>query len=255
MSQSNEFENAFSALSSQSQDASGEAAGELPWTNVPRNHGESGAHAPFAISIVRADGGQARNIPVTMGDILLDEDAEIIAPADTSAQSHACLKISSHDDDIFIEDLGNDGLFRRVFGKEELLLPSELRFGSHRCLLEELEPPEEKPLEGFWGAPRGMARARLSDLLDGGIVGDTFILRENAPNQVGRERGDIVFHPTDNFISSNHARFEIEGSQVSLRDLSSSNGTFIRVHGMYPVSQGAQFLMGHYLIKFSIPGK
>lgn len=227
-----------------------DAYGAFPWAN-PLTPSDAAEHSPFTVSIVRADGGHARDIPVAMGPLLLDEDAEIIAPADTSALSRARLRIAALPEGLFIEDLGSDGLFKRVIGQEALILPCELRFGSHRCLLEELEPFDEKPMEGFWGAPRGTARARLTDLLDGGIVGDTFILKENAPNQVGRERGDIVFHPTDSFISSNHARFDVEGSQIILCDLNSSNGTFVRVKGLHPAVHGAQFLMGYYLIKFS----
>ena len=40
---------------------------------------------------------------------------------------------------------------------------------------------------------------------------------------------------------------------IILRDLNSSNGTFIRVHGPYPIHGKDQFLLGPHLLKFSLP--
>lgn len=227
-----------------------QAHGGAAW-NDRRGECDEVAYRPFTVSIVRADGLDAREIPVAMGGIVLDAHAEIVPPGDDSAMERACIQISDVDGEIQVEEMGGDGVFLRVRGEHSLLLPCELRIGSHRCLLEELETGSDVPMPGFWGVPKGEAHARLTDILDGGVVGDTFILRQGQCT-VGREEGGIVFYPTDGFVSGTHARFTVEGNSVTIADLNSSNGTFIRIGNKVQARNGDQFLMGHYLLKITM---
>lgn len=227
-----------------------QAHGGVAW-NERRDGGDEVTYRPFTVSIVRADGHDAREISVAMGGIVLDAHAEIVSPGDDSAMERACIQISDVDGEIQVEEMGGDGVFLRVRGEHALLLPCELRIGSHRCLLEELETGSDVPMPGFWGATKGEAQARLTDILDGGVMGDTFILRQGQ-STVGREEGGIVFFPTDGFVSGTHARFTVEGNSITITDLNSSNGTFIRICDKVHAQDGDQFLMGHYLLKITM---
>lgn len=65
---------------------------------------------------------------------------------------------------------------------------------------------------------------------------------------LGRERGDILF-PDDGYVSGLHARIHSEGGRVFLTDVGSSNGTFIRVTGGTPVTNGGMILLGQQLFR------
>lgn len=232
--------------------------GGPPWES-PHFPDSSLERAPFTLSIVRADGGAANEVPIVQSEVLLSGEAELL-PENLPSSAHpgheVFARIRLQEDGLFIEAIDErDGIFRRIRSEEALLLPCELRMGSHRFLLEELETcerPRSQP--ECWGASPAPFRARLIDLLRNNLIGDVFVLREGA-NVVGREKGDIVCHPVDSFISGRHAQFDVMGNLILLRDLNSSNGTFVRVHGPYPIFDGDQFLMGPHLLTFTLTAK
>lgn len=219
----------------------------LPDTSLER--------VPITLSIVRADGGTPNAFPIVQSEVFLSAEAELLSMDSPSSQSPMCAagaRIRLQENGLFIEAIDErDGLFRRIQAEEALLLPCELRMGRHRFLLEELEACEQPHQPEFWGASPAPFRARLIDLLQDNLIGDVFVLREGI-NVVGREKGDIVCHPTDNFISGRHAQFDVDGNLILLSDLNSSNGTFVRVHGPHPIFDGDQFLMGPHLLTFTL---
>lgn len=230
--------------------------GELPWEIAPHPD-SSQERAPIALSVVRADGGVPAEFSILASETFLNAEARPLPPrapmAPVPPNDEARARISLQEDGLFIEAIGDgDGLFRRIRDEETLLLPCELRMGGHHFLLEELTQDERLPAAEFWGASPAPFRARLVDLLRDNMIGDVFLLREGR-NIIGRETGDIVCHPTDNFISGRHAQFDVDGNLIILRDLNSSNGTFIRVYGPHPIHGKDQFLLGPHLLKFSLP--
>lgn len=232
--------------------ASCQQGDRLPW-EAPHFPDTSLERALFALSVVRADGGPSVDFPLAQGEVLLSAEAAPL-PEGRGARE-AVARICPQEDGLFIEALGaRNGLFRRIHSEEALLLPCELRMGSHHFLLEELEASRRPSRPEFWGASPAPFRARLLDLIEGSLIGDGFLLREGI-NVVGREKGDIVCCPTDNFISGCHAQFDVQGNLILLSDLGSSNGTFVRVHGPHPIFDGDQFLMGPHLLKFSLKGE
>ncbi|MDR0966323.1 MAG: FHA domain-containing protein [Myxococcales bacterium] len=230
-----------------------ELADALPW-ETPESSDSAMERGLFMLSIVRANGGIVTEFPLLQSELLLNSDADGLpegSPEIDQARVRLCLQAGT----LFIEELGGgDGLFRRIRDSEALLLPCELRMGSHRFLLQALEPADHMPLPGFWGAPSVSFRARLIDLLEGGLVGDVFLLRDGSA-LIGREKGDVVCFPTDSFISGRHAQLLIEGNLAILTDLNSSNGTFVRAQGRRPIFDGDQFLIGSHLLKFALVAK
>jgi predicted component of type VI protein secretion system len=63
--------------------------------------------------------------------------------------------------------------------------------------------------------------------------------------------GDITF-PTDGFVSGRHAVLTVRKDQLAVRDVGSSNGTFMRLAGPTFVDNGDQFLMGRQLLRVEI---
>jgi pSer/pThr/pTyr-binding forkhead associated (FHA) protein len=95
---------------------------------------------------------------------------------------------------------------------------------------------------GVWG--------RLSQLNLTRQVANAYLL--STPDVfLGRERGDILF-PRDGFVSGSHAVLSDRGGRAFLKDLGSSNGTFVRLKQEVPLRSGDLFLLGRNLLRIHL---
>lgn len=211
----------------------------------------AGVRPKVTFRIVRADGGPEgafvmKGDVVTCGrtgDIPLQDDP-FVAP--TQARfffSGARLAVE--------DSGGGNGVFCRLRQERELGNAGELRLGRQRLLLEPM-PPLTKAADGAvaWGSPDPGYRFRLVQILEGGLRGAVFPLKEGE-NAVGRESGDVAF-PTDGFISGRHAVLKVLGDRISVQDVGSSNGTFVRLTSSTFVEHGDQFLIGRQLLRVEL---
>jgi pSer/pThr/pTyr-binding forkhead associated (FHA) protein len=151
-----------------------------------------------------------------------------------------------------VEDVGGgNGIFVRIRQEREIAAGGELRMGRQRLLVEPIPPPAVGP-DGsvMWGSPDPGARFLLVQVLEGGVRAAAFPLKEGS-NAVGREVGDITF-PGDGFVSGRHAELHVRGERVAVKDLGSSNGTFLRLGAPSLVEDGDQFLIGRELLRVEI---
>jgi len=203
------------------------------------------------LRVVRADGGAESVVPMrgevmtagTAGDLRLPDDP-FVGPVQ--------VRFFFSGGRLAVEDAGGgNGVFARLRGERELPVGGELRLGRQRLLLE-VVPPAMPAEDGTlaWGSPDPGYRLRIIQLLDGGARGGAFPLREG-DNLLGRETGDIVF-PTDGFVSGRHAVLKARGERLVVRDVGSSNGTFLRLTNAVFVDSGDQFLVGRELLRVEL---
>lgn len=69
---------------------------------------------------------------------------------------------------------------------------------------------------------------------------------------IGRYLGDILF-PSDPMLSKRHLRLLQEASQILLEDLSSTNGTYLRIKRPTPLQDGDMILVGKEILRFDLP--
>lgn len=88
---------------------------------------------------------------------------------------------------------------------------------------------------------------RLLQEIGPGASGASFLL---AGDDVflGRERGDITF-PEDGYVSGSHSVVSRRGETVFLKDLGSSNGTYLRLRGNRILERGDFVLAGQQLFR------
>lgn len=96
--------------------------------------------------------------------------------------------------------------------------------------------------EGAWG--------RLGQLIAPDTLGSVYLLG-GSEVYLGRERGDITF-PGDGFVSGLHAQISMRGGRCFLKDLGSSNGTYIRLTRPSPVKAGMLVLAGQQLFRVEL---
>ena len=228
-----------------------------PSCGTPANQGgmdsSAGPAAPVrvALRIVRADGGP--EVLVAMkgeqlvcgrrGDVQLADDPFV-------AELQARFYFASGR--LAVEDVGGgNGVFVRIRAERLVNAGGELRMGRQRLRVEALPPVEHGPGGTImWGSPEPGFRFRLVQILEGGLLAAAFPLKEG-DNSVGREYGDVTF-PTDGFVSGRHAVLHVRSDRLTIRDLGSSNGTFLRLSGPAFVEDGDQYLIGRQLLRVDV---
>lgn len=156
-------------------------------------------------------------------------DGAIRFPADASVPPLAAT-VLFREGRVLIRDEGSGCTFVRM-RREELLRPGALfsigdqllRFSGRIESARDLPPgtlPFGSPL------PKGGAAIRIEQILPGGTPGAAWV--RPAPLVIGRTAGGLLF-PDDPYVSGRHCELELTSGGAVLRDLHSSNGTFVQV--------------------------
>jgi pSer/pThr/pTyr-binding forkhead associated (FHA) protein len=223
----------------------------LSSTPAPAARAATGPRPRVALRIVRADGGPEAQIAMRSDQLVCGRRGEVSLPDDPFvADSQARFFFSGQK--LAVEDVGGgNGVFVRIRQERDLQPAGEVRVGRQRLLVEIIQPAA--PGAGgttMWGSPDSGARYRLVQLLEGGLRGAAFPLKDGE-NALGRESGDITF-PGDGFVSGKHALIRVGAAGLTIRDLGSSNGTFLRLASPAFVEDGDQFLVGRQLLRVDV---
>ncbi len=181
-------------------------------------------------------------------DVAFDQDRFL-------ARQHARLERTGDGARIVPLDLVN-GVFRKLDAGVELTDGMIILLGREVLRYEKVDADERtgEPLVrhgvALFGSPPREPWGRLIQLLPSGGVRD---IRHLFDDEVvlGREEGDIVFSD-DAFMSRRHAQITWDGQRVVLTDLGSSNGSFVRIPGVYPIKHGDHLRMGDQLFRIEL---
>jgi pSer/pThr/pTyr-binding forkhead associated (FHA) protein len=155
---------------------------------------------------------------------------------------------------LVVTDCGSlNGLYVRVRVEVELQRNDVFRLGRQLLRFEDASQiPVDDLKRGadddsrLWGTPEGQPFGRILQTLDDGRRGDVRLLRAKDV-RLGRENGDITF-PTDGFVSASHAILSHREGRVYLRDVGSSNGTYLRVRGQRALAHDDYILIGNQML-------
>lgn len=161
------------------------------------------------------------------------------------------------DDGLAVTDQGSlNGVYVRIKDNRALVDGDYLRIGRQLFRFEAMASGAEQITRAedddakIWGSPNPGAFGRLLQILEDGRTGEIRLLTGDACN-LGREQGEIVF-PTDGFISGSHCQFYQGSSSVEVKDLGSSNGTYVRVRETAVVKHGDFLLVGNQMLRVEI---
>jgi hypothetical protein len=221
----------------------------------PGPHGASQHLAPpplpgsVRIAAVRNDGHGGAVHALEREETLCGRTEGVIRLGDDPTVSPRHARFTLRRGVLAVEDLGSvNGTFLRIREPRRLAPGAELRVGRQLLRIEPLTRPV-LPADGVraWGGRDPGCRYRLAQLLDGGGPGEVFPLRDGE-NAIGREAGEVVF-PSDRFVSARHARLDVTTEAITLVDLGSSNGTFVKIAGAIELAPGDQLLVGAQLLR------
>ncbi len=206
--------------------------------------------------VISQDGSPGREYPIYDEQVDIGrQEGTIVLPNDPYVSPrHA--RVLLRDGQFTIRDLGSlNGVFVRLTRTEPLRNSDLLLVGLEVLRFEVVSEAEaglgqaiERGTQVF-GSPIAQRFARLSQRTVEGVTRDVYHLTRDQ-TVIGREAGDIVF-TTDPFMSRRHAGITRgpSGRDFSLRDLGSSNGTYLAIRGEQQLADGDHVRIGQHLFR------
>jgi pSer/pThr/pTyr-binding forkhead associated (FHA) protein/RNA polymerase subunit RPABC4/transcription elongation factor Spt4 len=146
-----------------------------------------------------------------------------------------------------------NGVYVRINGTVTLQSGATVLIGEQVLTVAAAHQPDDLPdNEGTYyssSMPR-TASFEVRQTLRGGTAGWVFRMTGDTA-VIGREGNDINF-PEDPFISGRHAELRLSGGVLSVTDLGSRNGTFVRVKGEQVLHHGDYVFLGQQLLRVEI---
>ncbi|MEZ4360008.1 MAG: FHA domain-containing protein [Kofleriaceae bacterium] len=205
------------------------------------------------LTLIRGDGEDGVSFMLAGEEHLAGrKDCPICFPEDPYLSPvHA--NFSYRGEDLVVIDLDSqNGVYLRV-AEAELTAHTTFLVGeqvlSARMATTPADAPEADGTYFSCSMPRP-AILEVAQHLRGGVGGAVFRL-ETAVASIGREGNDIDF-PEDPFISGHHAEIRLDGPSLSIRDLGSRNGTFVRINQEQVLRHGDYVFMGQQLLRVEI---
>lgn len=208
--------------------------------------------------VIAQDGSTGQEYPISAGQIDVGREAGDVRIA---SDGYACprhARISWKNGSFWVTDLGSvNGVFVRITEPERLhhgdvilLGMGVVRFEIVTAHESALSPAIERGTRLF-GSPATPRYARLVERTVEGVARNVIYLSKNVVT-IGRETGDIVF-TDDPFMSRQHAGLERQSDgSFTLKDMGSSNGTFLAIRGERILANGSHVRIGQHLFRLKV---
>lgn len=217
----------------------------------------SAAPGAVVLTALRADGSEAGTYALPGGTATVGRETGGIFAGDSYlSPRHATFKQSGGR--LTITDEGSlNGVYKKLVRDVPVELhPDDMfRIGQEIIKYEALAPqaPGSDGVERLGSPAKGYV-GRIALVIGRDVTGNAFPIPESGVH-LGRERGDVLF-PEDGYVSGLHCRLAWEptgkGGRLTLTDLGSSNGSFLRLREETELKDGDVLLMGQQLFRVAI---
>jgi pSer/pThr/pTyr-binding forkhead associated (FHA) protein len=155
---------------------------------------------------------------------------------------------------LVVRDEGSlNGVFWRVRGTVDLAGGDHFLAGEQLFRVETTPKMTDGPAPDgtyFYSSPKHQSPFRITQILRGGAFGMCVCARA-AGLQIGREGGDLNF-PGDLYMSASHCKLEDTQGKLTLTDLNSRNGTYVRLKAEKELAHGDYLFIGRKLLRVEI---
>jgi pSer/pThr/pTyr-binding forkhead associated (FHA) protein len=206
------------------------------------------------LTLIRGDGEDGVSFTLAGTDHLAGRGECPISFPDDSYLSPTHANFRYFNNQLVVRDEGSlNGVFVRITGTVKVEPGTTILIGEQVLTVGPARMAEDVPdSEGTYysaSMQRG-ATMELVQQLRGGSNGWVFRVDTEVVT-IGREGNDINF-PDDPFISGRHAQVQLSGGVLSVTDLGSRNGTFVRVTGEHVLKHGDYVFLGQQLLRVEI---
>ncbi|MBX3160894.1 MAG: FHA domain-containing protein [Deltaproteobacteria bacterium] len=206
------------------------------------------------LTLIRGDGEDGVSFTLAGQEHLAGRgDCPISFPDDTFLSPTHANFIYANNQLLVRDEASLNGVYVRINGQAELPEGATVLIGEQVLTILPAQQPEDAPdVDGTYYSASILRPASLEvrQNLRGGQIG--WVFRPNGDVvTLGREGNDINF-PDDPFISGHHAELRLASGVLSVTDLGSRNGTFIRVSGERVLKHGDYVFLGQQLLRVEI---
>ncbi|MEJ7599083.1 MAG: FHA domain-containing protein [Kofleriaceae bacterium] len=158
------------------------------------------------------------------------------------------------DGKLLVRDVDSlNGVFVRISGNAELVTGATVLLGEQVLTISPAKIPDDSPDNDGTYYSASIVRPATLEIrqnLRGGQIGSVYRIDGDVVT-LGREGNDINF-PEDPFISGHHAELRLTNGVLSVTDLGSRNGTFVRVNRERVLNHGDYVFLGQQLLRVEI---
>ncbi|HEY6460078.1 MAG TPA: FHA domain-containing protein [Polyangiaceae bacterium] len=155
---------------------------------------------------------------------------------------------------LVVRDEGSlNGVFWRVRGSVDVGAGDHFLAGEQLFRIEGPPRANDGPAPDgtyFYSSPKHPAQFKIIQILQGGAQGMAVCARGQSL-QIGREGGDLNF-PGDLYMSASHCKLEDNAGKLTLTDLNSRNGTYVRLKAERELGHGDYLFIGRKLLRVEI---
>jgi FHA domain len=203
--------------------------------------------------LIRGEGVEGLSYQLNAEQHLVGRNGQLVFPDDPYVSpKHANLFYRGGK--LIVRDEGSlNGVFWRVKGGIEVA-PGDLFLAGEQLFRIEGSPrPNDGPAPDgtyFYTSPKHQTQFKISQVLEGGAYGMAVCARGTVL-QIGREGGELNF-PGDLYMSAAHCKLEESGGRLTLTDLGSRNGTYVRLKAERELANGDYLFIGRKLLRVEI---
>jgi len=210
--------------------------------------------AGAVLTALRADGSEAGTYRLPPGTVTVGRETGAIFGGDSYLSPRHATFFQPGPGQLRVRDEESlNGVYKKLTRDVPVeLRPNDVfRIGQEIIRFEPLtsQPPSPDGVERL-GAPSKGYVGRIALVIGRDATGNAFPVPESGV-QLGRERGDVLF-AEDGYVSGLHCRLTCEGGKVTIVDLGSSNGSFIRLREEAGLQSGDVLLMGQQLFRIAL---
>jgi pSer/pThr/pTyr-binding forkhead associated (FHA) protein len=203
--------------------------------------------------LIRGDGIEGLSYQLNAEQHTVGRNGQIVFPDDLFVSAkHANLFYRAGR--LVVRDEGSqNGVFWRVRVPMEVSPGDTFLAGEQLFVIEGPPRPNDGPASDgtyFYSSPKHQAQFKIVQILEGGTPGMAVCARGRSL-QIGREGGDLNF-PGDLYMSASHCKLEEAGGKLTLSDLGSRNGTFVRLKVEKELAHGDYLFIGRKLLRVEI---
>jgi pSer/pThr/pTyr-binding forkhead associated (FHA) protein len=215
--------------------------------------GQLQAPGKAKLILIRGEGVEGLSYQLNAEQHIVGRNGQLVFPDDPYVSpKHANLFYRGGK--LVVRDEGSvNGVFIRVRGTVPLEQGDHFLAGEQLFRVETQIKASDGPAPDgtyFYSSPKHQSPFRITQILQGGAPGMVVCARQTGL-QIGREGGDLNF-PTDLYMSASHCKLEDSGGRVTLTDLNSRNGTYMRLKAEKELAHGDYLFIGRKLLRVEI---
>ncbi len=203
--------------------------------------------------LIRGEGVEGLSYQLNAEQHLVGRNGQLVFPDDPYVSPrHANLFYRGGK--LIVRDEGSlNGVFWRVRGGIEVSAGDMFLAGEQLFRIEGSPRPNDGPAPDgtyFYTSPKHQTQFKITQVLEGGATGMAVCARGTVL-QIGREGGDLNF-PGDLYMSASHCKLEDAAGKLTLTDLNSRNGTYVRLKTERELANGDYLFIGRKLLRVEI---